>query len=75
MKCMNCIFKTGDVIWISPALNQVHQLQNINKATCITIQCYMYETDDVKHYDYFDYVDKAGVTQQFEPNNSGVFLT
>ena len=63
-------FKKGDVTWISPALNQVHQLRNLdNKATCITIQCYMYEGDDTAHYDYFDYLDGDGKTQQFEPDS------
>ena len=63
-------FKKGDVTWISPTLNQVHQLRNLdNKATCITIQCYMYEGDDTGHYDYFDYLDGDGKTQQFEPDS------
>jgi predicted metal-dependent enzyme (double-stranded beta helix superfamily) len=64
-------FKKGDVTWISPSLNQVHQLRNLdtNKATCITIQCYMYEGDDTTHYDYFDYLDGDGKTQQFEPDS------
>ena len=64
-------FKKGDVTWISPTLNQVHQLHNLdtNKATCITIQCYMYEGDDTAHYDYFDYLDGDGKTQQFEPDS------
>jgi hypothetical protein len=64
-------FKKNDVTWISPTLNQVHQLRNFdtNKATCITIQCYMYEEDDTAHYDYFDYLDGDGKTQQFEPDS------
>ena len=62
-------FKKGDVTWISPALNQIHQLKNLGQSTCITIQCYMYEGDDVEHYDYFDYLDGDGATQQFEPDS------
>lgn len=64
-------FAKGDITWISPTLNQVHQLKNpdTNKATCITIQCYMYEGDDKTHYDYFDYLDGGGATQQFEPDS------
>jgi hypothetical protein len=25
--------------------------------TCVTIQCYMYDEDNHKHYDFFDYLD------------------
>ena len=69
-------FKKGDITWISPGLNQVHQLKNLdeNKDTCITIQCYMYEDDDKKHYDYFDYIDGNAQKQQFDPNSDMDFL-
>jgi mannose-6-phosphate isomerase-like protein (cupin superfamily) len=68
--------KKDDVTWISPTLNQVHQLNNpvINKTTCITIQCYMYENSDTVHYDYFDYLDVNNQTQQFEPNSDMEFI-
>lgn len=70
-------FKEGDVTWISPTLNQVHQLKNLetNKDTCITIQCYKYEEEDTRHYDYFDYIDQKGVIQQFDPDSDMDFLT
>jgi hypothetical protein len=69
-------FKKGDVTWISPTLNQVHQLQNLDaKTTCITIQCYMYEDDDKKHYEYFDYLDEQDKVHQFEPNSDMDFVT
>jgi predicted metal-dependent enzyme (double-stranded beta helix superfamily) len=69
-------FKVGDITWISPTLNQVHQLKNLetNKDTCITIQCYMYEHDDTKHYDYFDYLDGDAKIQQFEPDSDMDFV-
>ncbi len=69
-------FVKEDITWISPELNQVHQLKNLegNKDTCITIQCYMYEEDNKKHYDYFDYLDEGGVKQQFEPNSDMDFV-
>lgn len=68
-------FKKEDVTWISPALNQVHQLKNIGTETCITIQCYMYETSDTKHYDYFDYLDADNTVQKFEPDSDMGFLS
>jgi len=68
-------FKKEDVTWISPGLNQVHQLKNIGNDTCITIQCYMYETSDTKHYDYFDYLDMDYKVQKFEPDSDMDFLT
>jgi predicted metal-dependent enzyme (double-stranded beta helix superfamily) len=70
-------FKQDDITWISPGLNQVHQLKNLdgNKDTCITIQCYMYEGgEDSKHYDYFDYIDGSSQQQQFEPNSDMDFI-
>lgn len=69
-------FGKGDVTWISPMLNQVHQLENLegNRDTCITIQCYMYEGENVAHYDYFDYLDGSGKKQQFEPNTDMDFV-
>jgi hypothetical protein len=67
-------FVKGDVMWISPTLNQTHQLKNTTSTTCITIQCYMYDGDDDKHYDYFDYLDEKGTTQQYEPDSDMDFL-
>jgi hypothetical protein len=69
------LFKKDDVTWISPGLNQVHQLKNLSTTdTCITIQCYMYETSDTKHYDYFDYLDTDNRVQKFEPDSDMEFL-
>jgi hypothetical protein len=64
-------FQKGQITWISQTLNQVHQLKNLpeNTATCITIQCYMYEPNDTKHYNYFDYIDDNGNEQQYEPDS------
>jgi hypothetical protein len=67
-------FKKEEVTWISPALNQVHQLKNLGSNTCITIQCYMYENSDTKHYDYFDYIDEDNTVQMFEPDSDMDFL-
>jgi hypothetical protein len=69
-------FKKDDITWISPSLNQVHQLKNLdtNTETCITIQCYMYENENNLHYDYFDYLDSNGNKNQFEPNSDMDFI-
>jgi len=69
-------FSVGDITWISPTLNQVHQLTNLeaNTDTCITIQCYMYESSDTTHYDYFDYLDGSDAKQQFEPDSDMEFI-
>jgi hypothetical protein len=70
-------FKKGDITWISENLNQVHQLENLksNTETCITIQCYMYDENNVAHYDYFDYLDGDGKVQQYEPDSDMDFVT
>lgn len=69
-------FVKDDITWISQSHNQVHQLTNIitNTETCITIQCYMYDDNDTEHYDYFDYLDGAGKTQQFDPDSDMEFI-
>jgi predicted metal-dependent enzyme (double-stranded beta helix superfamily) len=68
-------FVQEDITWLSPSLNQVHQLKNTQKSTtCITIQCYMYDGDDTKHYDYFDYLGDNNVKSQYEPDSDMEFL-
>ena len=67
-------FKKDDITWLSRNLNQVHKLTNNKTETCITIQCYLYEEDDQGHYDYFDYLDGQGRTQQYEPDSDKDFV-
>lgn len=69
-------FAKDDITWISPTLNQTHQLTNLktSKETCITIQCYMYSGDDTAHYEYFDYIDADGKKQQYEPDSDMDFI-
>lgn len=70
-------FYKDDITWISPTLNQTHQLVNLdtNKSTCITIQCYMYDENNNTHYDYFDYIDDNGNKQQYEPDSDMDFVS
>lgn len=69
-------FNKDEVTWLSPNLNQVHQLHNSdeNKETCVTIQCYMYDNENKTHYDYFDYIDNKGKIKQFEPDSDMEFI-
>jgi hypothetical protein len=67
-------FKKDERTWISPTLNQVHQLKNVTNDVCVTIQCYMYEDKDKAHYDYFDYLDENGEEQQYEPDSDMGFV-
>lgn len=68
-------FYLDDVTWITPTLNQIHKLTNLEKNTdtCITIQCYMYGSKNTKHYDYFDYIDNDGEKRQYEPDSDMEF--
>jgi predicted metal-dependent enzyme (double-stranded beta helix superfamily) len=70
----NANFSKDQITWISPTLNQTHQLKNQGTNTCVTIQCYMYDQDDDSHYDYFDYLDDNGVRQQYEPDSDMDFI-
>jgi hypothetical protein len=65
----------GQVTWISPTLNQTHQLRNKGTKTCVTLQCYMYDDGDHDHYDYFDYLDDTGAVKQYEPDSDMEFVT
>lgn len=67
-------FEKDDITWLSPELNQIHQLRNNTSDVCITIQCYMYGLDNVKHYDYFDYIDDDKKIVQYEPDSDMNFL-
>jgi hypothetical protein len=66
-------FKKGDITWLTETLNSVHQLENRDTMTCITIQCYMYPENDILHYDYFDYLDGQKI-QQYEPDSDMDFV-
>jgi hypothetical protein len=67
-------FSEGDITWISPTLNQTHQLMNVGSSTCVTIQCYMYDGANRLHYDFFDYVDADGVRRQYTPDSDMDFV-
>lgn len=68
------LFVKDDIMWISPTLNQIHQLKNVGGETCVTVQCYMYDQEDKAHYDYFDYIDADGAVQRFTPDSDMEFL-
>ena len=69
-------FNKDDITWISANLNQTHQLKNldVNTDTCITIQCYMYDLNDVSHYEYFDFIDEDGIKQKYDPDSDMDFI-
>jgi hypothetical protein len=68
-------FYEGDVTWISSNLNQTHKLHNtIKEKACITIQCYMYESNDNSHYEYFDYLGDGGIIEHFDPDSDADYL-
>jgi len=71
----NANFNKDDITWISPTLNQTHQLKNLsNDTTCITIQCYMYDQEDITHYDYFDYINEDGIINKYTPDSDMDFV-
>ena len=70
----NSDFDKDDITWLSPELNQIHQLRNNTDDVCITIQCYMYDANNEKHYDYFDYIDDNKNIVQYEPDSDSDFV-
>ncbi|MCT4640169.1 MAG: cysteine dioxygenase family protein [Bacteroidales bacterium] len=69
------VFGKDSVTWLSPGLNQVHQLKNPynDGPTCITIQCYRYGNEDTDHYEFFDYISDNKI-EPFVPNSDMGFL-
>jgi hypothetical protein len=62
----------GQVTWILPNLNQTHQLKHVDLygKCCITIQCYIYGSEDREHYECFDYIASDGKSiRQFDPKS------
>ncbi len=69
-------FDTNEYTWVSPGLNQTHQLRNINQTTtCVSLNCYLYDDSNSVHYDYFDYIDSDGKIQHYEPDSDMDFIS
>ncbi|MBU2704831.1 hypothetical protein KCM76_02495 [Zooshikella marina] len=70
-----CELKKDEVTWLNSRQFQTHKLHNINPKgeMCATIQCYMYDTNDIHHYEYFDYIDADDTLQHFTPNSDWEF--
>lgn len=70
-----CKFKLDEVTYITPWLNQIHQLKNNNPVdACITIQCYGYPENSDVHYEYFDWLDtNKHETGEFFPDSDFSF--
>jgi len=69
-------FSVDEIAWVSPTLNQTHQIKNIDsKTTGITIQCYMYGEENKTHYDYFDYINANGKIEHYEPDSDMDFIS
>ncbi len=72
----SCDFPTNSFTWLSPGLNQTHQLKNISPDTsCVSLNCYLYGESNSVHYDYFDYVDSDGKIQHYEPDSDMDFIS
>jgi len=67
------LFK-NEVTWMSPEWYQTHQLRNISKDYCATVQCYRYDADDDIQWNQFDFVnDENGEVGNFFPNTDFTF--
>ncbi|CAD8194463.1 unnamed protein product [Paramecium pentaurelia] len=54
IKSLTC--NQNDMTWLSPKLNQVHQLNNFYPQTAITLQCYKYSKKSQEKIKQFAYV-------------------
>lgn len=70
MPFKQAVLSAGQVTWLEPGQFQTHQLynHNIEGNMCATIQCYKYNQSDLRHYEYFDYInDETKEICQFTP--------
>lgn len=65
------VVSKGDVTWLDDRQFQTHQLfnHNIDGTACVTIQCYMYNDSDNRHYENFDYIGGNNEVEPFVPNS------
>jgi len=66
----------GEVTFLTPDYYQIHRLFNPSPkggSFCATIQCYRYPDDDLRHYEYFDYIEDGHV-KQFLPDSDWTYL-
>eukprot|EP00088_Acartia_fossae_P017718 TRINITY_DN20135_c0_g1_i10.p1 TRINITY_DN20135_c0_g1~~TRINITY_DN20135_c0_g1_i10.p1 ORF type:complete len:530 (-),score=155.57 TRINITY_DN20135_c0_g1_i10:192-1781(-) len=63
-----------EVTWMSPEWFQTHQLRNVSKDYCATVQCYRYDDNDDIQWNQFDFVkDENGEVGNFFPNTDFTF--
>lgn len=71
------IAHAGEVTFLTPDCYQIHQLFNPSPkdggSFCATIQCYRYMDGDMRHYEYFDYIEDGRV-KQFLPDSDWSYL-
>ncbi|RGP66306.1 cysteine dioxygenase type i [Fusarium sporotrichioides] len=61
--------KKGDVTWLGEDQYQIHQLRNMSKTVCITLQCYQFEKHDTVHDESFHWMDSKRHIERFIPNS------
>lgn len=70
------VVSKGDVTWLDDRQFQTHQLfnHNIDGTACVTIQCYIYNDSDNRHYENFDYIGGDNNVEPFVPNSDWDYL-
>ena len=71
------VLGAGQVTWLNDRQFQTHRLynHNISGNMCATIQCYMYNSTDNLHYEYFDYLSHNGQKNQYTPQSDWDYLS
>lgn len=71
------VLGAGQVTWLNDRQFQTHRLynHNISGNMCATIQCYMYNSMDKRHYEYFDYLSHNGQKNQYTPQSDWDYLS
>jgi hypothetical protein len=74
--CKTIDFNKDDITWISPSLNQIHQVRNLkdNCEISITIQIYMNNLENKSENYHIDYIDSLGNIQKYEPDSDMDFV-
>ncbi|KAK6522771.1 hypothetical protein TWF281_002207 [Arthrobotrys megalospora] len=62
------------ITWLGKNQYQVHALENTQKETCVTLQCYQFPKGDNVHVEKFRYIDVTKKTKEpFKPNSDCTF--
>ncbi|KAF3906734.1 hypothetical protein AA313_de0202059 [Arthrobotrys entomopaga] len=72
--CTPVLLQKGEITWLGDSQYQVHALENTQKQTCVTLQCYAFTDDNNLHVEKFFFIDATSKDKApFTPNSDCTF--